>query len=298
MLATVCWLTIGFKSDRWMTLSIFSQKPKEVSEPKAVDILKDPVTGMEFVWVAGGSFDMGSPESETGHRNDEKLHRVELDGFWMGKYEVTVEQYMHFVRDGGQYPKWLGAEKKDNLNTEPDDSYKKYGTALTSKNYPIVGVSWDNASAYAKWLSAKTGKDFRLPSEAQWEYGCRGGKKTARFWGDNPSDACKYANVDDETHKCKNGNKYTAPVGSYQPNPYGLYDMLGNVWEWVEDVYLSDIYSSTVQKNPVFNSGGARRVIRGGSWGFGPGGVRCAYRDNSSPADRDVLVGFRLIRKS
>jgi formylglycine-generating enzyme required for sulfatase activity len=272
-------------------------KPKPAAGPKAGDIWTDPTTGIEFVWVPGGSFDMGSPDGETGRGSGEgPVHRVELDGFWMGKTEVTVGQYIPFAQESGQYPEWKEAGSEYNIQTGSKDLYKKLGSALTAENYPVVGVSWNNAKAYAQWLSGKTGKTFRLPSEAQWEYACRAGRTTARFWGNNPADACRYANVDDDSHKCSDGYKYASPVGSFQPNPFGLFDMLGNVWEWVEDVYIADIYGRSDKKNPIYTSGGSNRVIRGGSWGSEPGRVRCASRDNGAPAGRNNDVGFRLLR--
>jgi formylglycine-generating enzyme required for sulfatase activity len=274
-----------------------SPKPKPAAGPKAGDIWTDTVTGMEFVWVPGGSFDMGSPDGETGRSSDEgPVHRVEVDGFWMGKTEVTVGQYMPFAQEIGQYPEWKEAGSKYNIKTGSEDIYKKFGSALTSENYPVVGVSWNNAKAYTQWLSGKNSKTFRLPSEAQWEYACRAGRTTARFWGNNPAEACKYANVDDGSHECSDGYKYTSPVGTFQPNPYGLYDMLGNVWEWVEDVFIADIYGRSDKKNPIYDSGGPFRVFRGGGWRNVPGGVRCAGRGYDGPSDRYSDVGFRLLR--
>ena len=283
-------------------VQVMAGKPAKVvaelkkAGPVARDIWKDPVTGMEFVWVPSGSFDMGSPDGETGRSSDEgPVHRVEVDGFWMGKTEVTVGQYMPFAQESGQNPVWKEAGNEYNIQTGFDDQYKKFGSALTSENYPVVGVSWDNAKAFAQWMSGKTGKTFRLPSEAQWEYASRGGKTTARFWGNNPADACRYANVDDGSHKCSDGYKYTSPVGSFQPNPFGLFDMLGNVREWVEDVYIADIYGRPDKKNPMYTGGGSNRVIRGGSWSDVPDHVRCALRGNTVPADRRYYIGFRLL---
>ncbi len=179
---------------------------------------------------------------------------------------------------------------------------------LDGNDQPAVRVSWEDAKKFAKWLTGKSGHEFRLPSEAEWEYACRAGTKTARFWGDDPDDACRYANVHDLTskrinkdftwthHNCDDGHAVTAPVGSFRPNDFGLHDMLGNAWEWCEDIYASDAYSKHQLNNPIYTGGGSYRVIRGGSWGPDPAGVRCAFRYNDSPASRNADLGFRLLR--
>jgi formylglycine-generating enzyme required for sulfatase activity/serine/threonine protein kinase len=262
-----------------------------ITGPKIGDVWNDPVTGMEFVWVPEGSFDMGSPQSESGRfGNEGPVHRVELDGFWLGRYEVT----------NAQYRKW----KSDYSSGD----YK--GISLNGNTQPVVRVSWEEAREFAAWLSGQNGGKytFSLPSEAQWEYACRAGTKTARYWGDNPDQACQYANVGDQsckaqwsdwpilTHNCTDSFKVTAPVGSFRPNSFELYDMLGNVFEWCEDVYIADVYSRSDRKNPIYTSGGPYRVLRGGSWFFEPDRVRCAYRHNYDPSVRLIYDGFRLMR--
>lgn len=165
-------------------------------------------------------------------------------------------------------------------------------------------VSWEEAKQFAAWL----GTDFRLPTEAEWEYAARANTTTSRFWGNNPDDACQYVNVHDQTskkafnfswqeHTCNDGYAVTAPVGSFRANAFGLYDMLGNVWEWCEDVYVSDAYKNHARSNPVVTSGGSDRVLRGGSWNDVPRNVRSAGRYSSAPSSRYSLVGLRLVRK-
>ncbi len=166
-------------------------------------------------------------------------------------------------------------------------------------------ISWNDVQAFIRWLNRKEGKDYRLPTDAEWEYACRAGTKTTKFWGDDPDDACRYANVADRTakkrfsgwtpiHECEDGFVYTAPVANFQPNNFGLYDMLGNVWEWCEDWY-GDYHSGSVT-DPEGPSSGSCRVFRGGSWFYGPRLVRCALRYRNRPGYRYDFLGFRLVR--
>lgn len=244
----------------------------------------DPVTGMEFVWVEGGCFQMGSPSSESERETDEgPVHEVCVDGFYMGRYEVTNHEYRMYKS---------GHNSKD---------YK--GNTLNNDKQPAVYVSWDDALEFADWLTSKSGKKFRLPTEAEWEYAARGGTSTARYWGNDPDDACGSANVADQSakrkwsnltiHNCDDGYAVTSPVGSFKPNGFGLYDMLGNVWEWVND-WCGDYYSQSPRDNPQGPSFGSDRVLRGGSWDDEPGDVRAAIRNWVSPGYRDDILGFRL----
>ncbi len=175
----------------------------------------------------------------------------------MGKYEVTFEEYDRFA-------KATGREK-------PDDEGWGRGRR------PVINVSWNDAVAYAEWLSGQTGENYGLPTEAQWEYAARAGTQTARYWGDNPDQACRYANVYDRTadradgfswsyHDCDDGYAETAPVGRFEANGFGLYDMLGNIREWACSEYeegYGGAESTCERKNHAINT---RRVLRGGSW--------------------------------
>ncbi len=169
----------------------------------------------------------------------------------------------------------------------------------------MVNVSWNDAVAYAKWLSVTSGNKITLPTEAQWEYAARGKTSTVRFWGDGDVTTCRYANVADQTaktnwshwrvHDCSDGYAVTAPVGSFKPNRYGLHDMLGNVWEWCSDWYGKNYYSSSPRKNPQGPSSGTIRIFRGGSWGFNPRDIRAASRSMSEPGFMFINLGFRLV---
>ncbi|PNU18649.1 hypothetical protein C2E25_16505, partial [Geothermobacter hydrogeniphilus] len=250
----------------------------------------DPTTGMDFVLVPGGCYQMGS---NNGGSDEKPVHEVCVDAFYMGKYEVT----------NGQYRKYKSGHDSG--------SYK--GNTLNRDQQPVVMVSWEDATAFARWLSGKSGKAYRLPSEAEWEYAARGGTRSARWWGNNPDQACGNANVADRTakrmiadqtgkrkwsdetiHNCDDGYAVSAPVGHYKANPYGLYDILGNVWEWCQDWYDSGYYGNSPRNNPQGPSSGSDRVLRGGSWGSNPGHLRSADRGRNWPGYRSSGLGFRL----
>ncbi len=255
--------------------------------PRQGDKYTDPLTGMVFVYIEGGCYQMGSPASEAGGDGDERpVHTVCVDGFYMGIHEVTNRQYR----------KYRPSHRSAASN----------GMSLDGDNQPVIFVSWEDAHRYALWLSRKSGKRYRLPTEAEWEYAARGGRLTARFWGDRPDAACGYANSYDLSsatahrfewppHRCDDRYAVTAPVGSFRPNGYGLYDMLGNVWEWCSDWYGKRYYASSPEKNPSGPTSGTNRVLRGGGWGNYPRYVRSANRGYNRPDGRHVDMGFRLV---
>jgi formylglycine-generating enzyme required for sulfatase activity len=264
-----------------------SPPPPEPAKPKPPpgQNYTEPTTGMELVWIPQGCFTMGSPETEKGRSTNEIPHQVCLQGFWMGKYEVTNAQYQRFEpsHDSGSY-------ESHNLNG-PDQ--------------PVVRVTWQEAVAYADWLSGKTGLRFRLPTEAEWEYAARAGDTLHRPWGDDPNQACRYANIYDETarktkplpwanYPCEDGQGMVAPVGKYAPNKFGLYDMLGNVAEWTCSEYDS-AYAGGETRCADPNAVGGRRVLRGGSWTEFPELLRFAYRFPTVPGNRKFDYGFRLV---
>lgn len=269
-----------------------SQAVRSDSPARSIKTWKEPITGMEFVWVPGGCFLMGSPQTELNRETDEgPVHEVCVEGFWMGRTEVTNAQYrtFHKTHNSGEF-------QKVSLNGDPQ---------------PAVYVAAEDADCFAQWLTTKNGdvNKFRLPTEAEWEYACRGGTETSRYWGDDPNPACDFENVADltarrlwdweEVHQCSDGYGATAPAGSFQANPYGLHDMLGNVWEWTLDVYNVDAYSKHSHDSPVYTdqSNGLDRVIRGGNWNGSPRGVRCARRSSGLPKAMNDDLGFRLVRE-
>ena len=217
------------------------------------------VGGIEFVYIPGGTFMMGSPDG-VGKSDEHPLHKVKVSSFWFGKYEVTQKQYDIII--GSNQSRFMG----DNL--------------------PVESVSWNNAKDFCSKFTLKYGDEVRLPTEAEWEYACRAGSNTKYYWGDNFNEKyCWYKN---------NSSDQTHPVGQKLPNAWGLFDMSGNVWEWCED--WGGGYSSTAQVNPKGPSDVSLHVFRGGSWYTNEDEVRSAVRlFVLAPDSFDSSVGFRLV---
>ncbi len=291
-------------------------KPAERSAPSQTPTtapVRRSVREPEMVRVRGGCFQMGSVPYEPGRDNDERRHRVCVDDFFIGKHEVTRSEFGRFVTATGYRTE---AEKGDGCfhwdkewKKDASKTWQQPGFSQTDR-HPVVCVSWNDAVAYTEWLAKQTGEKYRLPTEAQWEYAARAGTVTARYWGARQESACKNGNLTDLTaarafnfrgdsddiFMCEDGYMHTAPVGSFRPNPYGLYDVLGNVWEWTCSEYgenYGGAENKCVSKN---RASGAWRVLRGGSWYNFPRYVRAASRSWDAPAYRGVSVGFRLAR--
>jgi formylglycine-generating enzyme required for sulfatase activity len=234
------------------------------------DALRSGSLGPEMVLIPPGSFIMGSPASEPERNKDEgPQHFVTFSkAFAIGRYAVTFEEYDAFCLA--------------TLRSPVEDAGWGRGRR------PVINVSWQNARDYCAWLSDQTGKTYRLPSEAAWEYACRAGTDTPFHGGDtiNP----KQANYD-------GNNEKTLPVGQFEPNAFGLHDMHGNVWEWVEDA-SHDSYAGAPNDGSVWEAAeaGAARVVRGGSWDSGARNCRCASRNDYQPDDQSDVVGFRCAR--
>jgi len=260
--------------------------------------------GIDMVRIPAGEFWMGSDDSDKEAQDDEKpKHKVKVRAFNLAKYEVTRGQYAAFIKDTG-HPSGSScwSFKNGSWGEQSGADWRKPGFAQDDK-HPAVCISLTDALAYIEWLNGKTGQTFRLPTEAEWEYAARAGTTTIRFWGDNPDDACRYANVADQTtkqtfsdwtiHNCTDGYVYTAPVGSFKPNDFQLYDMLGNAWEWTCSAY-QDKYSGGEKNCLSNNDATARRAVRGGSWYSLPQFLRSAYRNWGAPTVRSNNTGFRL----
>ncbi|MCC7252832.1 formylglycine-generating enzyme family protein [Hyphomicrobium sp.] len=251
-------------------------------------------------------FAIGSPEIEADHGDDEKLTSVTVRAFAIGARPVTVAEYKACMADGGcQPPEWLEPGGRHHIETGASRYYRNLGEAITGPDQPIVGVSHIDATAYAKWLSAKTGHAYRLPSEAEWEMAARAGTRTAFWWGDTlPDDgivraACEGCGSEWDA-------KAPAPADAFAPNPWGLHNVHGNVWEWVADFYCEDYASGPKDGTPrlsddcaaVGNRPPARgvRVLRGGSVFYPPKAMRSAMRVRNVPEFRNFSVGFRVAR--
>lgn len=245
----------------------------------------------EMVVIPPGSFQMGSPADEQGRSSDEgPVHEVSFDRpFAIGRYEITLAQ-------------WRSCVEARACNLLPDD--RRGG----SDSRPVVNVSWEDTQNYIGWLNQTSGKIYRLPSEAEWEYAARGGTGTPRYWGER-NVACAFANVYDisgqRVHQfewphftCIDANATTSEVGAYLPNDFGLYDMLGNAWEWTQDCWNSEYTNAPVNGHPNVSGDCRRRVVRGGSWKNVAWASRSAFRGWQGITDRVDANGFRVARFS
>jgi len=254
------------------------------------------VAPANFVKIPAGEFTMGSPASETGRHIDETQHQVRLSSFYMSKYAVTVAEFRKFVeatgyrtdaeKDGWSIIFTDKVEKKDGVHW-------RYGVSgsvrpASEDNHPVIHVSWNDAVAYCQWMATKTGKTYRLPTEAEREYACRAGSVTAFNTGNTITvQQANFVNAEGQYRA------NTVPVDSFAPNAFGLYNMHGNVWEWCSDWYGD--YGSGMVTNPVGPATGSDRVLRGGSWNYNAEYCRSAYRSYDTPGYRNSNVGFRLV---
>lgn len=225
--------------------------------------------------IPAGCFEMGSPKSEIGRDDDEgPVHQVCLRSFAIGRHEVTFAEWDACVADGG-------------CSYSPDD--EKWGRG----NRPVINVSWHDAQQYVAWLRESTGKDYRLPSEAEWEYAARAGIATTYSTGTSIS------SVEDANFNGRISWNRTTPVGKFPPNAFGLFDVHGNVWEWVEDLWHPSYNEAPSNGSPwIQDSDFSSRVRRGGSWSDGYETLRFANRHKSLPKTREPTIGFRVASSS
>jgi formylglycine-generating enzyme required for sulfatase activity len=230
-----------------------------------------------MIVVPAGDFMMGSPVDEKGRDpNEGPEHLVTIARpFAVSMYDVTFDDWDACVKVGG-CPREGGAN---------DNSWGKH-------NRPVINVNWDDAQAYVAWLRKMTGKEYRMLSEAEWEYAARAGTTTAFYWGDELD--IKNANC----HRCENewSGLKTSPVGKFKPNPFGLFDMAGNVWQWVQDCWNADYNGAPTDSLPCETGDCEKRVVRGGSWYYYPADPRSAYRYGDKKDDRNYNTGFRVGR--
>jgi eukaryotic-like serine/threonine-protein kinase len=227
---------------------------------------------LEMVEIPAGEFIMGSPESEAGRESNEgPQHRVSVRRFFMGRFTVIQAQWQQIM---GNTPAHFKGE-----------------------NRPVEQVSWNNAHTFCKKLSQQTGRTYRLPSEAEWEYACRAGTTTPFYFG--PTITPELVNyIGDYAYGSGSKGKYrreTTPVGSFPANGFGLYDMHGNVWEWCEDVWHQSYVDAPTDGSAWVSSGDLTYLLRGGSWDTHPRFCRSAFRDNDIPGYHVSLIGFRVV---
>ena len=287
--------------------------------PSAGSVLRDCPDCPEMVLIPSGSFLMGVPEAESQRegpgavRHDvdaRPLHSVRIgEAFYLGRYHVTRGQYGAFAAatarpDGGAcwtFDSGSWVEKSG-------QNWRNPGFQQTDRD-PVVCVTWDDAVAYTEWLSRRAGKRYRLPTEAEWEYAARAGTRTARYWAESSDQQCQFANGADLTARetvpgssrgpvasCRDGFAYTSPVGSFRPNGFGLYDILGNAWQWVQDCYAGNYNSAPRDVSLYETNFCSPRVLRGGAWGSSPRNLRAGNRSRYDPGHRYNDFGFRVAR--
>jgi len=314
----VKWLPLGKRSPANPVAN--AEAKDEASMKPYTEVVPGMDVTFDMVPIPGGKFLMGSPESEADRNDNEGPQlEVEIEPFWMGKCEVTWEEYdswslkldmqrRKLKRDAGgnEFSNW---ELLVDAIARPTNAYTDMTFGMGHDGYPAICMTQYAAKVYCKWLCANTGRYYRLPTEAEWEYACRAGTTTAYSFGDDPGDLDDYAwyfdNSDDQYHK----------VGQKKPNPWGLYDMHGNVSEWVLDQFVPDFYKKhapgPVKGLLAVPTTEFPRVVRGGSWDDDPNGLRSAARRGSDPKwkmqDPQIpqsiwfltdanFVGFRVIR--
>jgi formylglycine-generating enzyme required for sulfatase activity len=272
----------------------------------------------EMVVVPGGNFEMGAAPGEEEaegvaeefRNQSQPRRRVEVASFAAGRFEVTRGQYRAFVqataREGKGCLVWDGKD----WSADAGKDWRHPGYPQDD-GHPVTCVSWEDAKAYVGWLSLRSGHAYRLLTEAEWEYSARAGTVTRRYWGDDGNHSCTYANTLDRAAKrvvpgaenatvseCDDGHAYTSPVGRYQPNAFGLHDMLGNVWEWVEDCWNKSYAGAPADSRARTDGDCAERPLRGGSWSDDPSFVRAADRSFDGISERSNFNGFRIARDS
>jgi sulfatase modifying factor 1 len=235
------------------------------------------INGMDFVFIPGDEFDMGDVFGD-GKKNEKPVHKVRLDDFYLGQYQVTFDQFDKFCKATGR-------------ELPADEGWGR-------GRRPVINVTWFDASDFCRWIAGQAGKAIRLPTEAEWEYAAReGGKKVLFGNGKDMLDPLEinFNSLDWKSYHSASGisrNK-TTPVGSFEPNSLGLYDMTGNVWEWCLDLYDEHYYEKSPEQNPPGPDYGTFRIIRGGSYFDPPYDLRCTMRHANNPVLSYSTYGFR-----
>ena len=339
-----CWTLVLMVVSTAAVLSSPKEKSKSASADQAEPDVVTNSIGMKLVRIPAGEFMMGAEEDQDATMTafpsadpallprESPRHKVRISKpFYLGQYEVTLGQFMTFLREAGYK---IDAER----DGKPMTGYGKNGEIIESPafrpwapgwkvepDHPAGYVSWNDAVAFCDWLSRKENKKYRLPTEAEWEYACRAGTNSRYYCGNNPEQLIGFANVADADRAAeipgkpvdtfdKSGKKtgkqipypflsghdgyaWTAPVGRFRPNSFGLYDMHGNSWEWCSDWFGEDYYSKSPVEDPHGPPTGTVRVSRGGAFDNSAFTVRCARRDGGTPESRDCHDGFRVVRE-
>ena len=289
---------------------------RKVGPKKAGDQFRDCPQCPEMVVVPAGSYRMGSPSYEQGRQGDEApVHEVTIAApFAIGRHEVRVVEFGRFVDEtgysAGNSCQIIGTDELGYLDwkSRAGRGWRNPGFDQSGR-HPAVCVNWNDAQAYAAWLSRETGEEYRLPSESEWEYAARAGTATARYWGEGESGQCRHANGGDlslderyaggwllAVASCRDGHVHTVPVGSFTANGWELHDMLGNAWEWTEDCWNGRYAGAPLDGSAREYGDCAKRVLRGGSWDSEPSLLRAASRHGDTTDLRRSDQGFRVAR--
>lgn len=295
-----------------------------IAAAQAPQTIRDCEGCPEMMPLPSAIFTMGVPEGEEEReavpvplrgRASPQLRVTIAPGLAMALRTVTVREYAAFVSDTGRATQdgcWTFINNGTSYEfvERPDLNWRAPGFEQ-AETHPAVCVSWEDARAYAAWISRRAGRTYRLPSEAEWEFAARAGTQASRFWGDERIPACRYANVADLTmaealnldrrsqfsFRCSDNFVHTAPVGSFRPNPWGLYDMLGNVWQWTADCLNPSLAGQPADGSARQAGDCHERMMRGGAWSHLPWHVRAGNRARGTAVDRFAFVGFRLVRE-
>jgi formylglycine-generating enzyme required for sulfatase activity/uncharacterized caspase-like protein len=278
---------------------------------KPKDVFRECDKCPEMVVVPAGSFIMGSPASEAyRYESEGPQHPVSISKpFAVGKFHVTIDQFAAFVAETGYDTGTTCWTYEDRKSVERQGRSWRNLRYVQTGSHPAGCLNWYDANAYVEWLRKKTGKNYQLLTEAQWEYAARAGTTTRYFYGDWEKDFCHYGNGADQTAKskingaqdwvivpCSDGYAYAAPAGSFPANGFGLYDMHGNAWQWLEDCWHENYRGAPSDDSAWVSGDCGARVIRGGSWGWGPRYLRAAGRDGELPDRRHDAYGLRVGR--
>jgi formylglycine-generating enzyme required for sulfatase activity len=293
-----------------------ADRSAETSRSAATSIFRDCEQCPEMVVIPAGEFLMGTPKAlQVPTEVPAELDPVQIrisKPFALGRFEVTRAEFAAFVSDSGFSPvsphcrTWI--EALQGFRDLPVSWNRSNVPAQPQIRHPASCIDWHDSQAYVAWLSRKTGQRYRLPSETEWEYAARAGSRTLRHWGNEANKGCAYANLHDRSTAaryplawtlvdCNDGHVDVAPVGSLKPNAFGLYDMIGNVWEWAEDcASLSYFGRPEDERAWVWDGGCKRRIQRGGGWITGPERARSGFHGDGHEFDRAEFSGLRVAR--
>jgi formylglycine-generating enzyme required for sulfatase activity len=312
-------VAVGFFCTLARTASIFASDPAGARAP---EVITNSIN-MKLALVPAGEFVMGVPDSDQDANKDESpQHRVQISRpFYFGIHEVTVGNFRAFV-DATRYMTSAESEESSGYDEQTQTfQYSQRGFSwrnlgwIQTDDHPVLNVNWSDAITFCEWLSQKEGRTYRLPSEAEWEYACRAGTRARFILGDSSDNLNGTANVQDQSLAEKqprfsnaespsylrkpvswnDGYPFSAPVGSFQPNGFGLYDMLGNAAEWCQDRYVEDYYFSSAAVDPKGPDNGLSRVVRGGAFLHQPRHCRVSQRTSGLPSYHNYIIGFRVV---